>query len=190
MDEQTQENIQPTAADDNATETVNETATETAEHTEAENGNGAAQEEGRRTFTQEELNGIVKERLDRQTGKFLQRLGLESMDGIDELLEHAKAYSEAQELMARYQLENESLRQEMAFRDNEINPKKVDDVKAYFKGKGLELTGDNLKAEMETHPEWRVSKPKTTTVRTLSPEKNSPKGDDGWETALRLFGMR
>lgn len=188
MDEQTQENIQPTAADDTATETT----VETAEATEAEKGSDAtpATEETHRTFTQEELNGIVKERLDRQSAKFLQRLGLESMDGIDEMLEHAKAYAEAQELMARYQLENENLRQEMAFRDNEVNPKKVDDVKAYFKGKGLELTGDSLKEELETHPEWRIQKPKVTTVRTLSPEKNSPKGDDGWEYAKQLFGLR
>lgn len=186
MEENTQGIIQPTAAD-SAEATDATVETQEAPTNEAQ-GNDAPLTEEHRTFTQEELNAIVKERLDRQTGKFLQRLGLESMDGIDEMLDHAKSYSEAQELVTRYQLENESLKQELAFRDNGVNPKKADDVKAYFKGKGLELTDENLKAEMQTHPEWGIQRPKTTTIRTLSPDKNAPKHDEpDWQS---LFGLQ
>ena len=142
-----------------------------------------------RSFTQDELNAIVKERLDRQTAKFLERLHLESMDGIDELLEHANGYSQAQELATKYQLENEELRQQIAFRDNDVNQDKIDDIRAYFKGKGLDLTAENLKEQLITHPEWQVQKPKQTTIRTLSPEKSAPKSVNEWETARKYFGL-
>ena len=180
MDEQ-QVNAQETA-----TETTAEQTTEQAPESAPEQTTAAPTE---RTFTQDELNAIVKERLDRQTAKFLQRLELESMDGIDQLLEHAKGYSEAQELMTRYQLENEDLRQQIAFRDNDVNQAKVDDIRAYFKGKGLELNAESLKEQLETHPEWLIQKPKTTTIRQLSPEKNAPKSVDEWEIARKYFGL-
>lgn len=177
-DEQTQGNPQVTAPETAEADNP-ETATDAAAEAEA----------NPRTFTQDELNSIVKERLDRQTSKFLERLGLESMDGIDELLEHARGYGEAQELMTKYQLENEDLRQQIAFRDNDVNPDKVDDIKAYFKGKGLELTGDSLKEQLKTHQEWVRHAPKTTTIRALTPEKNAPKSVDEWDTARKYFGL-
>lgn len=180
MNEEQQENIQQTAA-----ETTTTTTSEAAQ-TEPQ----TAQEQLPRTFTQDELNAIVKERLDRQTSKFLERLGLDSMDGIDGLLEHAKGYTDAQELMTKFQLENEELRQQIAFRDNDVNMDKVDDIRAYFKGKGLEFTPDALKEQLITHPEWVRQQPKTTTIRTLSPEKNAPKSVDEWEYAKKLFGLK
>lgn len=189
MDETQETTVQPTAADEITTTTSEATEpTQETSATEAQ-GSDAAQTEEHRTFTQEQLNAIVKERLDRQTGKFLQRLGLESMDGIDEMLDHAKSYAEAQELVTKYQLENESLKMELAFRDNGVNPKRVDDIKAYFKGKGLDLTNESLKEEMETHPEWAIQKPRQTTIRALSPDKNGPKERDGWLDAKNLFGL-
>lgn len=167
-----------TAAEPEAEQPKEEEATATSENTDLP-----------RTFTQEELNAIVKERLDRQSAKFLERLGLEDMNGIDELLEHAKGYSEAQELMTRYQLENEGLRQEIAFRDNDVNKDKVDDIRAYFKGKGLELTDENLKEQLATHPEWVNQRPRATTIRQLTPEKNAPKSVDEWQQARKYFGL-
>ena len=183
MEETTQGNIvQDTATEQPATEAAPQ---EPAEETETT----SEQADLPRTFTQEELNAIVKERLDRQTAKFLERLGIEDMNGIDQLLEHANGYSEAQELMTRYQLENEGLRQEIAFRDNDVNKDKVDDIKAYFKGKGLELTDENLREQLATHPEWVNQRPRATTIRQLTPEKNAPKSVDEWQQARKYFGL-
>ena len=184
--EETQGNTVQETATEQTAETQVETAPQTAETTTNEQPLTADEP---RSFTQDELNAIVKERLDRQTAKFLERLHLESMDGIDELLEHANGYSQAQELATNYQLENDELRQQIAFRDNDVNKAKIDDIRAYFKGKGLELNDDNLREQLATHPEWVNAKPRTTTVRTLSPEKNAPKSVDGWEQARKYFGL-
>ena len=170
-------------------QTAQDTATEQPEAKAEETPAEEAQEALPKTFTQDEVNQIVKDRLDRQTERFLKRLSLESMDGIDQLLEHANGYAEAQELMTRYQLENEDLRQQIAFRDNGVDPNRYDDVKAYFKGKGLDLTADELKAQLETHPEWALKKPQTTTIRRLSPEKSAPKTVDEWQQARKYFGL-
>lgn len=175
--------------DEQQEQTAQDTATEQPEAKAEDATAEEAQEALPKTFTQDEVNQIVKERLDRQTERFLKRLSLESMDGIDQLLEHANGYTEAQELMTRYQLENEDLRQQIAFRDNGVDPNRYDDVKAYFKGKGLDLTADELKAQLETHPEWAIKKPQTTTIRQLSPEKSAPKAVDEWQQAKKYFGL-
>ena len=133
----------------------------------------AKAEETPKTFTQDEVNAIVKERLERQESKFLERLGIEAKEREGNLLS-----------------ENRALRESIALIKNSVDPNREDDVRTYFKGKGIDLTEEALKEAMETHPEWRSRKEAQTTIRALTPQKDQPKTEDDWEYTKRLFGLR
>lgn len=180
MNDESQEIIQGTAPEASAEETpvAQGPAEETAKEPEAH-------DDGRR-FGQDEVNSIVKERLDRQAAAFLKRLGIESMDGVEAILGRASEYESAKAEAESLRTEMASLKEEMALSSNRVREDRKEDVRAYFKGKGLDLTADNLKKEMASHPEWG-SRP--TTITTLTPEKTQPKPVDEWERAKRLFGL-
>ena len=46
------------------------------------------------------------------------------------------------------------MRERLLMIDNNIDPSQVDDLKYYFKGKGIELNDENLKSELTSHPAW------------------------------------
>ena len=62
--------------------------------------------------------------------------------------------------------ENVSLKQELAFITNNINPDRRDDIIAHFKGKEMEFTNDNLVNELTTHPEWLNPTKQDNTAKT------------------------
>jgi len=39
--------------------------------------------------------------------------------------------------------------------DSNIAPERYEDAKLILSGKGLEITPENIKIELETHPEWK-----------------------------------
>lgn len=149
-----------------------------------------APEEAPKTFTQDELNTIVQERLKRQESKLLEKLGIEAEAGIEEILTKSKGYDEAKSEAESIRAENKELKTRIAFIENSIDPAREDDVRTYFKGKELDLNGETLKEAMAAHPEWRKEQPKRTTISTLTPVKDQPKPEDEWDYTKRLFGLR
>lgn len=143
-----------------------------------------------RTFTQDEVNAFVKERLDRANANWLKKLGLESSDGLDDFISRANGYNEMKELSAKHELENNNLRTELSFIKNNVNENRYEDIKTYFKGKELELTEDNLKQELATHPEWLKVQPKTTTIKQFSSHEPRVRGYDDTAAAEKMFGIK
>lgn len=112
-------------------------------------GQGAEGAKIGEALTQERVDEIVRERLDRQSRSYLKKLGLESEDGIAELVKRAQSYDELTK-------ENHGLKEAMALKDAGISQNREDDVRTYFKGKGMELTAESLGDALSTHPEWKA----------------------------------
>lgn len=146
-----------------------------------------------KTFTQEQVNKLVRDRLERQNKSTFARYGVNDIGGLDELINKAHSYDVMKEQYESMELENTGLKESLAFIRNGINPDRESDIRAHFKGKELELTEENLVSELETHPEWRkvVEDDKTpkTTIQTLGFEHkrgSQPETDD--EKMNRIFG--
>ncbi len=84
-----------------------------------------------------------------------------------------------------YRGEVATLREQVAFNEYNIDPERYEDIRIYFKGKGLDLTPENLKAEVESHKEW-VNKTNIEKVGADNPQ--APKTNER-EEAFKLFGV-
>lgn len=139
-----------------------------------------------RTFTRDEVTKILKKRLDRYQNSMYTKYGVKDSSGLDELFNKAKEHDDI--IKAR----DEAL-EKVAFMGNNINPDKYDDIRTYFKGKGLQFTEDELKRQLESHPEWikqtqqSVNKP-VTTVTPIGTPSNGPVDKSEHDLAKRIFG--
>lgn len=147
-----------------------------------------------KTFTQEQVNKIMRARLERDRLSFLNRYGVKDRDGLDSLIGKAQSYDIMKERYEAGKTRIAELEERLAFMSNGINPDREDDIRAYFKGKGLEFNEETLVKELDTHPEWRKiveedSTPKTT-IQVLGVEhrdRNIPETDS--EKRQRIFGV-
>ena len=147
-----------------------------------------------KTFTQEQVNKIMRSRLERDRLSFLNRYGVKDRDGLDSLIGKAQSYDVMKERYGAAKTKIAELEERLAFMSNGINPDREDDIRAYFKGKGLEFNEETLVNELETHPEWRkiVESDETpkTTIQVLGVEhrdRNIPETDA--EKQRRIFGI-
>lgn len=147
-----------------------------------------------KTFTQEDVNRIIKERLERHGKSIYSKYGVEDEKGFDDIFARSEAYSEMKERYESMQSENESLRNELAtYRENAllnqygISLERYDDVKTWFKGKGEKITEGMLKEALESHPEWKVEEKKTTIVPVGSTREEKPNDSDA--IAKKIFGL-
>lgn len=147
-------------------------------------------EKAERTFTQEEVNGIVRERLDRQHKSWLSDLGAQSQDELKGWGEKAKGYDEAVKKAGDLETENAELRADLLINKAGVRPEREDDVRTYFKGKGEELNEENLRKALETHPEWigKADEGKAKPV-AIGGEHQAKKAADPDEEAAKLFGL-
>jgi len=174
---------------------MQENETLTAESNEEQVVNDVQNEVQDKTFTQNEVNEMIRARLERNNNSFLKRYGVENKDGLDALIGKAQSYEIMKERYDNLMNENNQLKEKLAFLSNSINPDREEDVKAYFKGKGLEFNNDSLVKELETHPEWRKvveegdNTPKTT-IKVLGVEhKNRDVQETEAEKRKRIFGI-
>lgn len=146
------------------------------------------------TFTQEQVNEIVRKRLEKADNKFYSRYGVGKKEELDELVGKAQSYDVMKERYDGLVSSNKSLTEELTFLKNNINPERYDDVKAYFKGKDLEFNAENLIKELETHNEWlNVVKQETapkTTIQSLGTDRQvQERIESDAEKAKRIFGV-
>ena len=179
-----------------ATAPENETASTPTEETSSEGNGNAPSEAGKqvsetRTYTQEQVNDIVRSRLDRASKAIYDRYGVDGEEGLDELIGMAQAYQTMKSKYDAMQDELKGLKEQNMFHANSVLPEKEDDVRTYFKGKGLEMSDEALKQVLFTHPEWlAMAKPApTTTIVPLgSQAEEAPKPNEEAEAA-RMFGL-
>lgn len=64
------------------------------------------------------------------------------------------------------------MNEQIIFINNNIDKKRYDDVRFYFKGKELEFNEENLVNELITHPEWKqeIQTQPTITIQILTPK--------------------
>lgn len=151
----------------------------------ASTGTEAATQQAEKTYTSEQVTKFIKDRLDRYERSVFKKYGVNDAAGLDSLFEKSKGYDDILR-------ERDEALEKVAFMGNNINPDKYDDIRTYFKGKGLQFTEDALKQHLETHPEWvmkaAISKPKTT-IKPLGSEQQSQNPVGEKEIAERMFGM-
>lgn len=182
-----EENVDTATTDVEATETEEENVDKVEENTE--------QEETPKTFTQEQVNEMVKARLDRDRKSLFKRYGVEDRNALDDLIGKAQSYSVMEERYNAIQSEVNSLKESNLFLKNNINPERYDDVRTFFKGKELELNEENLANELSTHSEWITKsgeevKPKTT-IQFMGNEspKEKPSVNER-DLAMEMFGLK
>lgn len=145
------------------------------------------------SFTQNQVNDIVRDRLKRAEEKIYNRYGVNDKNELDSYVGKAQSYDVMKERYNGLKDENYSLKETIAFKNNDVNPNKIDDVRTYFKGKELEFNEDNLKNELLTHPEWKNYDVKTkdniTTIKTFGNEKTEIKSEDEDAKQKRIFGI-
>lgn len=172
------------------------TASETpsTEEQASENGEAKEKEGVQASFTQEQVNDIVRQRLDKAYKSIYERYGVEDEKGLDEIMASAQECQATKMLYDEIVKENKALKEKIAFSDNGILADKQDDVRTYFKGKGLEMSDEALKSVIQTHPEW-IAKKETeaprTTIIPLGAERQEGLGKkpDEEAKAAKMFGL-
>lgn len=158
---------------------------------------GAAQEENtsiekdkedKLEITTEKLNSIVRERLEKDRKAFFKRYGVSSTEELDTILGKAE---NSDVIASKYEkLANElnELKTEKLFNSHDVREDRMEDIKFYFKGKGIELNKENLEKELATHKEWLTNSPY---LETLGADKKGEKHKESdKELAERLYGVK
>lgn len=148
-----------------------------------------------KTFTQEQVNLFVKKRLARNTKSFLENYEISGEDEFKELIGKAQSYEAMKLSKEEMTKELTGVRQTLWFKDNNVNPDRIDDIKAHFKGTESELTNESLVEALKTHPEWlnnlaeQNPVPKTT-IQKLNPDKNTPPTKNDEDEMAKMFGLK
>lgn len=148
-----------------------------------------------KTFTQVEVNEMMRERLARQKSKFFESYELKDEDEFKSMLGKAQSYEAMKVGKEETLVELAKTQQSLWFKENNVNPEKVDDILAYFKGKDLPLDKDSLVEAVSTHPEWvnneiTTDPAPTTTITKLSPDKGLGDTESEEQRVAKMFGLK
>ena len=146
--------------------------------------NGGEGEE--KKFTQAEVDKIVADRLKQKESsdmrKVYDKLGISSDEDLENIVKKAQAYDGTKKALEETNSASQKTSEELAFIKNGIDDKRYDDVRLILKGKGKEVTEENVKSELATHPEWaKQSKQETPNPSPIgAPQvgKTSPDMDE------------
>lgn len=185
---ESQENLNPTVTD-----TVENEEVEQVETTQPEE-NQEQEIEPEKTFTQKQVDDLIKARLERRTKSLLKRYGVETSEELDNLIGKSQAYDVMKERYENIKIENAQLKERNAFLTKGVSPDREDDIRAHFKGKEIEFNEENLAKELETHPEWLkvIEEDKTpkTTIKKLGVEHSEHKVPESESEKMnRIFGV-
>ena len=131
---------------------------------------GLAEGSATKTFTQSQVDEIAgkirKETREKVTRSFLDRYGVNSEEELDDLFGDAQRYTTVQDMYntdkkaweeasAARDQELSSVKERVALLESGIDKNRYEDAKFILKGKGLEVTAENIAQELATHPEWK-----------------------------------
>lgn len=146
-----------------------------------------------KTFTQEQVNDLVRNRIERERNSTYKRYGVYDKDGLDSLINKSHSYDTMKEEYENIQNRNKELEREIAFIRQNIEPSRKEDVLAHFKGKGIEFSETALIDELRTHPEWlranEESDKPTTTIKRLGAQRSTPEPEDEKKKVFDLFNI-
>lgn len=136
--------------------------------------------EAERTFTQSEVNDLIKNRMLRFQEALLKKYNIGSMDELESYLQKGIGYDELKTL-------NDGMNEKYAFLKNNVDDNRIDDVRTYFKGKGMLMSDEELAKAIQTHPEWTK---KASTLQSLGAEATNPPKEDLDARASKIFGVK
>lgn len=153
-------------------------------------------EQETRTFTQEQVNEIVRKRLERAESRVYSQYGASNAEDFEAIARKALSYDSMKAEYDELTNQKSELEKELLLIKANVDPKRYGDVNVYFKGTEQELNKDTLQAELENHPEWlkheevkEEEKPKTT--MRLSPTRDRElNSKTEAELAAQLFGLK
>lgn len=169
-----------------------------------------------KTFTQPELDKIVGDtrvRTREKTFKYIyDRYGVKDEAELDALVANAQRYDTQKEMYdndkASWEHERDEnsqkladMSEQIALMQSNIAPERYEDAKLILKGKGMEVNLENIKAELETHPEWAkeeaapvpepAPEPKPIMrIKTLGNEAQPAREESEEEQAQKVFKMK
>ena len=153
-----------------------------------------AKRTGKKQFTKDKVNDILRSRLERQRKSLLSHYGVKTTDELNELIGKAQSYSAIKELHEEALNELREVNQQLAFVNNNINPNRKADIQAYFKGKRIGVQRRNSETRALTHPEWlktvSTDKAPKTTLRALGVDKQTALAPESEDSKIkRVFGL-
>lgn len=173
--------------------TYNDDADDTSDtHDNYDDANvGAEENVTQKYFTQEQLNNVVRDRLNKVYSRYEVNNAQELDDLVSKAYEREVYEEEYNSLLNNYA----KINKELTFLKNNINFDREDDIVAYFKGKDIDFTADNLIEALKTHPEWlnakSASETQKTTIQALGNDANHKDVSlSELEQAEKLFGVK
>lgn len=146
-----------------------------------------------RTFTQSQVNELMKKRVDRSHNAFFTRYGVKDLAELDDMFGKVNSYDSLQKEYDDFKLANadkdnqiRELTKKYAYKVGNVNPEKTNDIETYFKGKNLEIDENTLAEELKTHPEWVT---KVSSIQPLGAESAPTQTVDERELASKYFGV-
>ena len=213
---------------ENVSETVSETVSENVSENlgtenqapEIKEENGAV-ETSIKTFTQPEVDKLVGDtrvKTREKTFRYVyDRYGVKDEAELDALVANAQRYDTQKEMYdndkASWQHERDEnsqkladMSEQIALMQSDIAPERYEDAKLILKGKGMEVTLENIQNELVTHPEWAkeakaeepapvVEEPKpepkpVMRIKTLGNESTPAPVESEDEQAQKIFKMK
>lgn len=140
---------------------LDETENNSASPTSAEEKNGAEDEVEKAIFTQTQMNRLAGKAREEGRASALKdlfaRYGVADEDELNGIFGKGQTYDDLNDEYAAQGNSIREVRAENALLRTGIVPERWDDVKAILGTKGLEVSQDNITAELATHLEWRGS---------------------------------
>lgn len=150
--------------------------------------NGAV-ESSYKMFTQDDVDKLVGDtrvKTREKTFRYIyDRYGVKNEEELDALMANAQRYDTQKEMYdndkaswAQERDENSKkladMSEQIALMQSEIDPARYEDAKLILKGKGMEVTLENIQAEIETHPEWKKEEEKASETPNPTPVPEKP----------------
>lgn len=156
------------------------------------------------TFTQEQVNKMISDRLNR----IYKQYGVENKEALDELIngradyetikadyetiktdyDNIKAdYDNIKALNDELTTSNNELAKKYAFTSRNIKPELYSDIEMYFKGKGVDINETTLDEELKSHDHW-FNKP-SAVIQPLGAETHQYSEESERKRASRLLGV-
>lgn len=131
-----------------------------------ENIEGSATKQFTQSQVDEIAGNVRRETREKTRRDFLNRYGVDSEDELDELFGRAQGYDTVREEFdterkawdeanAARDKEFTEVKERVALLESGIDQSRFEDAKLILRGKGLEVTPENIEAELATHPEWK-----------------------------------
>lgn len=118
----------------------------------------APQPEPEATFTQSQVNEMIgkvrQEARERTMKELYERYGVNDDEELNSIFGNGQNYGILKGDFDGLNTKYSEAMTENALLKSQVIPSRWDDVKAILSAKGLDITAENIAAEMNTHPEW------------------------------------